>query len=261
MDVEHVLAAGAGEHRDDGPIHASLYLVHPYEVWWHPSTVSWLGRYTRSSIGAKHLMAVSGLSLLLFAIFHMVGHLQMFGGADMYNAYAHFLQELWEVKWPVRAALLGLLVGHAIIGIGLAARNRAARPVRYAKYRPAASSPLGRAMVWSGLAVFAFIAFHILHFTLGQIQPEAFHTLDHAGRWDAYKMYVHGFQNASIYGVYLAGIAILSMHLGHGAASWLQSLGLRHPKYPTDRLGPVVAVGLFVGYMIPPTAVLLGVIR
>ena len=71
--------------------------------------MSWFGAYVRSSIGAKHIMAVTGLLLLLFAIVHMLGHLQMFGGQDMYNAYAHFLQELWEVKWPVRAGLLALL--------------------------------------------------------------------------------------------------------------------------------------------------------
>ena len=71
-------------------------------------------------------------------------------------------------------------------------------------------------------------------------------------------MYVHGFQDPMIYGVYLVGIALLAAHLGHGASAWLQSLGLRHPKYPTDRLGPVVAIGLFVGYMVPPTAVLIG---
>ena len=72
--------------------------------------MSWLIRYARSSIGAKHIMAVTGLLLFLFAIVHMIGHLQMFGGRDMYNAYAHFLQSLWEVKWPVRAGLLALLL-------------------------------------------------------------------------------------------------------------------------------------------------------
>jgi len=69
--------------------------------------MSWFGTYVRSSIGAKHIMAVTGLLLFLFAIVHMLGHLQMFGGQDMYNRYAHFLQELWEVKWPVRAASSG----------------------------------------------------------------------------------------------------------------------------------------------------------
>ena len=220
--------------------------------------MSWFASYVRSSIGAKHVMAVTGLLMFLFALVHMLGHLQMFGGPEMYNRYAHFLQELWEVKWPVRVGLLALLVVHAVTAIGLVAKNRAARPTRYARYRPVISSPVGRAMAWTGLLVFAFLAFHILHFTLGQVQPDYFHVMDPKDRWDAYAMYVHGFQNPAIYAVYLVGIALLAMHLGHGAASWLQSLGLRHPKYPTDRLGPALGVALFVGYMLPPTAVVVG---
>lgn len=223
--------------------------------------MSWFGTYTRSSIGAKHIMAVTGLLLLLFAIVHMLGHLQMFGGQDMYNRYAHFLQDLWEVKWPVRAGLLALLIIHVVIAIGLVARNRAARPAGYARYRPVMSSRVGRAMAATGLVVFAFLAFHILHFTLGQVQPAYFHVMDPKDRWDAYSMFVRGFQSPAIYVVYLVGIAILALHLGHGASSWLQSLGLRHPKYRIDRVGPTIAVVLFVGYMIPPTAVLAGVLQ
>ncbi|HEX7841423.1 MAG TPA: succinate dehydrogenase cytochrome b subunit [Kofleriaceae bacterium] len=217
--------------------------------------------YLRSSIGAKHVMAVTGLLLLLFAIVHMLGHLQMFGGQDVYNRYAHFLQELWEVKWPVRAGLVALLVVHIVVAIGLVAKNRAARPAGYAMFRPVTSSWVGRTMAWTGLAVFAFLAFHILHFTLGQIQPGYFHVMDPRDRWDAYSMFVRGFQSPGIYVAYLIGIAVLALHLGHGASSWLQSLGLRHPKYPADRLGPVLAVILFVGYMVPPTAVLVGILR
>jgi succinate dehydrogenase / fumarate reductase, cytochrome b subunit len=223
--------------------------------------MSWLSTYARSTIGAKHIMAVTGLLLLLFAIVHMTGHLQMFGGQDVYNRYAHFLQELWEVKWPVRIGLAALLVIHIAFAIGLVARNRAARPVGYAMYKPVVSSPLGRAMALTGIFVFAFLAFHILHFTIGQVQPDYFHVMDPKDRWDAYSMFVHGFQHPALYIVYLVGIAALSMHLGHGASSWLSSLGLRHPKYPIDRLGPRLAALLFAGYMIPPTAVLVGLIR
>jgi succinate dehydrogenase / fumarate reductase cytochrome b subunit len=220
--------------------------------------MSWFASYVRSSIGAKHIMAVTGLLMFLFALVHMLGHLQMFGGPDMYNRYAHFLQELWEVKWPVRVGLLALLLIHAITAIGLVARNRAARPTAYARYQPVVSSSVGRAMALTGLLVLAFLVFHILHFTLGQVQPDHFHVMDPKDRWDAYAMYVHGFQNPAIYAVYLVGILLLAMHLGHGAASWLQSLGLRHPKYPADRLGPVLSVLLFVGYMLPPTAIVVG---
>ena len=223
--------------------------------------MSWFRSYARSSIGAKHIMAVTGLLMFLFAIVHMIGHLQMFGGQDMYNRYAHFLQELWEVKWPARVGLVALLVLHLVVALGLVAKNAQARPTRYAVYKPVVSSGVGRAMALTGLAVFAFIAFHILHFTMGQVQPAYFHTLDPQGRYDAYNMFVHGFQSPAIYAVYLVGIGLLSMHLGHGAASWLQSLGLRHPKYPADKLGPRLAAVLFLGYMLPPTAALAGLLQ
>jgi succinate dehydrogenase / fumarate reductase, cytochrome b subunit len=223
--------------------------------------MSWITRYARSSIGAKHVMAVTGLLLFLFAIVHMLGHWQMFGGQDLYNAYAHFLQNLWEVKWPVRAGLLALLLVHVVTALMLVARNRAARPERYAMWKPVTSSIASRTMAWTGMALFAFLAFHILHFTVGMVQADYFHTLDPKKRYDAYSMFIYGFKNPGIYAVYFAGMVLLAMHLGHGAASWLQSLGLRHPKYPIDKLGRVLAVFLFVGYMIPPTAVLAGLIK
>src|SRR3954468_11478297 len=181
--------------------------------------MTWFASYVRSSVGAKHVMAITGLLMFLFALVHMLGHLQMFGGPEMYNRYAHFLQDLWEVKWPVRAGLLGLLIIHVVVAIGLVAKNRAARPTRYAMYKPVVSSPVGRAMAWTGLFVFAFLAFHILHFTVGQVQPGYFHVMDPKDRWDAYSMFIHGFQSPAIYVVYLIGIGLLAMHLGHGAAS------------------------------------------
>ena len=116
-------------------------------------------------------------------------------------------------------------------------------------------------MALTGLIVAAFLTFHILHFTLGQVQPAYFHQLDDKDRYDAYSMFVMGFQNPGIFVAYLVGIGLLCLHLGHGASSWLQSLGLRHRKYPTDRLGLLVSLFLFVGYMVPPTAVLAGIIR
>lgn len=195
-------------------------------------------------------MAVTGLFLLLFAIVHMVGHLQMFGGPAMYNKYAQFLQSLWEVKWPVRFGLIGLLILHVVLALGLVARNRAARPIGYAVYRPMRASVAGRSMALTGLVVLAFLIFHIYHFTLVPTHPG-----------DAYTMFVHAFGNVVLYAVYLVGVLLLSLHLGHGASAWVQSLGLRHPKYPTDKLGPAIAAMLFLGYMIPPTAVLVGILR
>ncbi len=207
------------------------------------------------------MMAVTGLLMLLFALVHMLGHFQMFGGQDMYNKYADFLQSLWEVKWPTRVGLVVVLAVHVSSALAVTSANRAARPVAYAMYKPVASSAAGRTMMLTGLVIFAFVAFHIVHFTLGKVYPEFYNLTDAQGRHDAYSMYVHAFQIPWVYVAYLVPMFLLSMHLGHGAASWMQSLGMRHPKYPTDKVGRLVAIVLFIGFMIPPTAVIAGIIK
>jgi succinate dehydrogenase cytochrome b subunit len=224
--------------------------------------MSWFIGYVRSSIGAKTIMAVTGLLMVLFAIVHMLGHLQMFGGQALYNGYAHTLQSLWEVKWPVRAGLLAVFVVHIASAMRLVFLNRMARPVKYAVYRPTRATTAGRTMAMTGIVILAFVVFHLVHFTFGLVSPEYFHLQDPAGHYDAYTMFVRGFTNPFIYGTYLVAIALLSVHLAHGASAWLQSLGLRHPKYPwTDKIGPALTVILFVGYMLPPTACLLSIIK
>ncbi|HPH64894.1 MAG TPA: succinate dehydrogenase cytochrome b subunit [Kofleriaceae bacterium] len=214
----------------------------------------------RSSIGAKQVMAVTGLGMVLFALIHMTGHLQMFGGRDMYNGYAHFLQHL-EVKWVARLGLIAIVVIHIFTAISLVMKNRAARPVAYAMYKPVASTPMSRYMAMTGLVILAFIIYHLLHFTIGTVQPQYFHMLDDKGRYDAYSMFVRGFQNVGIFASYAVAVFMLCMHLGHGASSWIQSLGWRHPKYGTDKLGPILGIVLFLGYIAPPTAVLIGMIK
>lgn len=225
--------------------------------------MSWFWTYTRSSIGAKQIMAVTGLGLLLFAIVHMVGHLGMFAGRDAYNAYADTLQGLGALKWIVRGGLLAIFAVHVAMAIRLVSINRGARPVRYAVYRPVMATTAGRTMAWTGVVVLAFVIYHLLHFTLGQVQPEYFHTLDPEGRYDAYTMFVRGFQSMPIYASYAVAMGLFAAHLAHGAVSWLQSLGLRHPKYDglVRAIGPALTAILFVGYMAPPTAVVLGMIK
>lgn len=225
--------------------------------------MSWFVSYVRSSVGAKQVMALTGLGLVLFAIVHMVGHLGMFGGRDAYNAYAHFLQSLGALKWLARGGLLAIVAIHIITAISLTRANGAARPQKYAVYRTVRTSFFARTMALTGLVILAFIIYHLAHFTLGWVQPDAFHTLDDKGRYDAYSMFVLGFQNWAILISYLVAVTLLSFHLAHGASSWLQSLGWKHPKYDAvlDKLGPVLGLVLAVGYAAPPIAVALNLIK
>jgi succinate dehydrogenase / fumarate reductase, cytochrome b subunit len=225
--------------------------------------MSWFVSYVRSSIGAKHVMAVTGVMLVLFAIVHMLGHWGMFAGRDAYNSYAATLQGLGALKWLVRAGLLGLVIVHIAAGLRLAALNRAARPVRYRVYRTGRTRLWSRTMVLTGLAILAFLVYHILHFTVGMVQPDYFHLKDPSNKIDAYVMYVRGFQNPAILASYLIGMTLLLPHLVHGISSLFQSLGLKHPKYDAivEALGPVAGVAIYLGYIIPPIAVASGVLQ
>ena len=227
--------------------------------------MSWLVAYARSSVGAKQIMAITGLLLVLFALQHMVGHMVMFVGREAYNDYAHFLQSLGHgwVKWIARAGLLATVAVHIGAGLRLAALNAAARPVKYHVYRTAKTPFYARWMVWTGLAVFAFLAFHIFHFTVGMVQPQYFHTKDPLDHYDAYTMYVRAFKTPWILGTYLVGMTLLLPHVMHGISSLFQSLGWKHPKYDRalELSGPVLGIVLYLGYITPPIAVLLDIIK
>ena len=225
--------------------------------------MSWFIGYARSSIGAKQIMAVTGLGMVLFAIVHMLGHLGMFSGREAYNSYAAFLQGLGGIKWALRGGLLLILVLHVASAIMLVRENAAARPQKYAVLKYRRTSFAARTMALSGLVTLAFIIYHLMHFTFGWLQPDYFHVPDAKGRPDAYGMFVMGFRNIPILISYLVAVALLCLHLAHGASSWLQTLGWKHPKYDRvlDKIGPVLAAILIVGYFAPPLAVALHVIE
>lgn len=225
--------------------------------------MSWFVSYVRSSVGAKQVMALTGLGLVLFALVHMLGHLGMFSGRDAYNSYAHMLQGLGALKWLARGGLLAIFVVHMVTGISLARANSAARPQKYAMQRYTRTTFYARTMALTGLVVFAFVVYHLMHFTLGWIQPDYFHHLDDKGRYDAYSMFVMGFKNTGILISYLIAVTLLCLHLAHGAGSWLQSLGLNHPKYAplTKHAGPAIAIVLILGYLAPPLGVAFNLIK
>ncbi len=82
-------------------------------------------------------------------------------------------------------------------------------------------------------------------------------------RHDVYTMAVAGFRNPLITISYLLATVFLALHLWHGGSSWWQSLGLDHPRYRwfTWRVGPVLAVLVFVGNCSIPLAVLAGAVK
>lgn len=213
-----------------------------------------------STIGLKIVMAASGLGLVGFVLFHMLGHLQVLsGGRDAYNAYAHFMYGLGGFLWLARAGLLGVLAVHVASAIALGQRNGAARPRPYVVQTHRASTPFARWMFVSGVAVLAFVAYHLAHFTIGLAHPEHFAALDAAGRRDVYGNFVYSFQNPLVFGLYAIAMSLLAIHLAHACTSVFRTLGLMHGRFraPLSKVGPSVAVVTLVGFLAPPLACLL----
>lgn len=220
--------------------------------------------FYRSSIGRKMIVAVTGVILLLFVIGHLLGNLQIFLGPRWINDYAQHLRDLGPLLWLVRIVLLLTVILHIYFTILLAVENRRARPRRYREKEHLKASYASRHMVVSGVVVFAFIVFHLLHFTAHKFNAR-FPMLknDPLNHYDVYSMMVYGFQNVYVSLFYVLGLFLLTLHLTHGASSFFQSLGLNDKKLtPRLALGArVFAWLLFAGYSAIPLAVLLGLIR
>lgn len=218
-----------------------------------------------SSLGKKFIMAVTGFFLFAFVAGHLVGNLQIFLGPEAINRYGHFLQSNVELLWPVRLGLLAIIGLHIWSAVQLSAENKAARPVGYGNYRPVGSTFASRTMLMSGLIVFCFIVYHILHYTVRvqaiNLTGQSFaHMPDIENRHDVFRMMVIGFSHPLVVLFYVVGVGLLCLHLSHGASSMFQSLGWKNRAYGPflDKAAQIVAIAIFVGYISIPVAVQFG---
>ena len=130
-----------------------------------------LSAFSRSSIGRKFIVALTGLILVGFIVGHLIGNLQIFLPPEYINSYAEKLRSLGVLLWVIRAFLLVVVVLHIYYTIRLAIDNRRARPARYTKQEHVKATFASRSMAISGLVLLAFIIFHIAHFTVQVTDP------------------------------------------------------------------------------------------
>jgi succinate dehydrogenase cytochrome b subunit len=216
--------------------------------------------FWRSSLGLKIVMALTGIVLFGFVIGHMIGNLQVYMGPDALNAYGVFLRHVGHgaALWVARAVLLASVLLHIWSAWRLTQMNNAARPVGYREVQRRESTYASRTMRWSGVILLLFIVYHLMHFTLG---VRAVHPDFVPG--DVFHNFVVGFQNPIVSGFYILAMLALGLHLYHGAWSFMQTLGLSHPRYNHLRhaLATFLTVVVVAGNISFPVAVLTGFVR
>ncbi|MGY0233632.1 succinate dehydrogenase cytochrome b subunit [Longispora urticae] len=220
---------------------------------------------TRSTVGKKAVMAVTGVLLVGFLFFHALGNMKVFLGEESFDHYSHWLRTLLTpilphegFLWLARIGLLAAVGLHIWSATSLAIRARKARPVKYAHRKPVQGSYAARTMRWGGVIVVLFVIYHILDLTTGHLNPVGAAgkpygnvTADFApSRW-----YVTAF--------YVLSIVTIGFHLRHGLWSALQTLGRSNARREKFLKG--VALGFSVllcaMFLSVPFAVLTGLVK
>ncbi|PZU44854.1 MAG: succinate dehydrogenase [Arsenicicoccus sp.] len=217
------------------------------------------------SILLKTVVAVTGVFFILFVLVHMYGNLMILIGPEAFDEYAHHLRTFGEpmlpergLLWVARIGLLASVLLHIWASMTLWRRAGSARTSRYAaKPKTSYGTFYAKAMRWGGLALLAFVVFHILHFTTqtvtiaGEHASPAERVITSFGVWWAVL-------------IYAVAMVFLGMHLLHGVWGAAMTLGLNTSLQRAEQIRFVsilLATIVVVGFLIPPFAILFGFIE
>ncbi len=221
--------------------------------------MKWLINFLTSSIGRKLIMSLTGLFLIVFLIVHLLGNLQLLvnDGGDSFNSYAHFMTTNPLIKF-VSIGLYAFIIIHAIVGIMIWLKNKAAKGSTYAVRSNAKVTWASKNMALLGTLVLAFLFLHMgdfwykMKFT-DELQMTKVSGLDYEVK-NLYASVKHTFENVWMIVAYLIGLVTLAFHLWHGFQSAFQTLGLNHNKYtPTIKfLGKLYSILIPLAYAAIP---------
>jgi succinate dehydrogenase / fumarate reductase cytochrome b subunit len=216
-------------------------------------------RLFSDSIGRKVVMSITGLLMVLFVIGHLLGNLTIFAGQDGINAYAAKLHAVAPLVWGTRIVMGLAVVLHLFIAIQVTMENSAAKPDKYAVSNSLRATFASKTMIWTGVILAAFVAYHLLQFTF-RVTPNLVLGVDSIDRFDVYTMVVTELARALPALVYVVAMLSLFLHLSHGIQSAFQTLGLSNAVLlPRYGVAGKVASGLFlVGFVSIPVFILVG---
>jgi succinate dehydrogenase / fumarate reductase cytochrome b subunit len=202
-------------------------------------------------------MSITGISLVLFLLFHLAMNLTAVFSADAYNLICGFLGANWYAVLATVA--LGALVAiHFIYAAMITLQNRKARGKdRYAiDKHPKGVSWSSRNMFVLGFIICCFFALHIWQFWCKMMFAEltGAHEVMLNGTQvspqDGHAFIVFYFSQLWVVILYLAWYTALWFHLTHGIWSAFQSLGVNNQRWLVRwrRVSDVAATVIMLGF-------------
>ena len=200
-------------------------------------------KFLFSSIGQKVQIALSGILLAIFLLFHLFNNFALFAGKDTFNAMVKFLESIKPIIRVMEFGLLGIILIHTINAFKITLYNKRATGSKY-KYNAQSetSSINSRTMAISGTIVLLFLIIH-LGFVWFTYQTTDSH--------DYYQILLQnkvgflGHTPTAIF--YIISISLISFHLKHGFDSALKTFGIS----ANDKLGILYKLSIIFWAFIP----------
>ena len=179
-----------------------------------------------SSIGKKVQIAISGLFLCIFLLFHLGNNITLFFGSSVFNGMVEMLETIKPLIRVMEFSLLGILLLHVVNAIYLTNKNQ---EKHLSKYQVGllndTASINSRTMIFTGMGILFFLIFHLTYI------------------WYSYQVYAHmdnsntyytillqnkfGFLGHTLTAIlYIASILLIASHLKHGFESALKTFGI-----------------------------------
>ena len=212
-----------------------------------------------SSIARKVSMALSAFFLMFFLLQHFAINITSVISGDTFNELSQFMGTNFAVQSIMQPILIIGVVFHFVMGFILELKNRGARDVQYAKNNGAANSSwMSRNMIYSGLAILAFVVLHFIDFWIPELNTK-FVQGDMSGLIDPsnaesglryFEELQHKFHHPLRVGAYCIAFVFLALHLMHGFNSAFQSVGANN-KYTKGlkKFGTAYAILIPAGFI------------
>ena len=216
---------------------------------------------TKSSVGKKVVMSLTGCVLVLFVLFHMAMNLVMVIDAPSYNKICAFLGANWYAL-VATVGLAAMVLIHFVYAFILNLDNYRARgKQRYAvTVKEKGVSWASKNMLVLGIIVILGLGLHLVHFwskmQLVEILHSQFANIELNGQATAAHpangalLMAYTFSNPINLALYLVWFVALWFHLTHGVWSMFQTVGWANDTwYPRLKcLANIVASLIFLGF-------------
>ena len=210
-----------------------------------------------SSVVRKFLMALSGIFLIIFLTQHLFINLTSVISEDLFNTISHFMGTNPLVQYVLQPILILGVIFHFVLGFILELQNNRARVQGYAKANVGqGSSWPSRNMIISGIVILSFLFIHFYDFWIHEMTVKYFDGdmsgLDSEGNfryWNELNQKFYG--NPVMLIAYSISFIALGLHLVHGFASSIQSVGVGSNRFrAAKKISLAYAVLVPLGFLL-----------